>query len=39
MAQIVIKECSDYGLDKVKQQLNESIELLGGWDRFVSAGM
>lgn len=39
MTQVVIKECSDYQLDKVKQQLNESIMLLGGWKRLVSAGM
>ncbi|MDD4767554.1 MAG: DUF362 domain-containing protein [Desulfotomaculaceae bacterium] len=39
MAKVVIKECNDYGLDMVKQQLTEGIKLLGGWGQFVSADM
>lgn len=39
MAEVIIKDCDDYRLDSVKNRITEGIELLGGWERFVSPGM
>jgi uncharacterized protein (DUF362 family)/NAD-dependent dihydropyrimidine dehydrogenase PreA subunit len=39
MCTVVIKECKEYEVETIKYKINEGIELLGGWDRFVSPGM
>jgi len=39
MVQVIIKDCSEYRLDLIKEKIAEGMELLGGWDRFVSPGM
>ncbi|MGI6066458.1 MAG: DUF362 domain-containing protein [Bacillota bacterium] len=39
MAKVIIKDCPDYQLDLLKKQIKSGIELLGGWDKFVSVGM
>lgn len=39
MSKVIIKECADYRLEYLKQQIDAGINLLGGWDKFVTAGM
>lgn len=39
MAKVIIKECTDYKVDKIIDKLNSGIELLGGWDEFVHPKM
>jgi len=39
VVQVIIKDCTDYRLDVLKDQIEAGIDLLGGWDQFVSAGM
>lgn len=39
MSKVIIQECPDYQLDRVTQKLNEGMEMLGGWERFVQPGM
>ena len=39
MAKVIIKDCTAYRIDILKKQIEAGVELLGGWDRFVSAGM
>lgn len=38
MAKVIIKECASYQLDLLINQIEAGIELLGGWDKFVSVG-
>lgn len=35
MSKVIIKECKDYSLDSLIEKINASIELLGGWDKYV----
>jgi len=39
MSKVIIKDCNDYNLDNQKKQINDGIELIGGWDKFVLPGM
>lgn len=39
LTQVIIKECNTYRLDLIKQQLKAGMELLGGWEKFVTPGM
>lgn len=39
MTRVIISECRQYNLELLEEKLNAGIALLGGWDRFVSAGM
>lgn len=39
MSKVVIKECKDYNLENIIEKLNSGIELIGGWESFVSPGM
>jgi uncharacterized protein (DUF362 family)/Pyruvate/2-oxoacid:ferredoxin oxidoreductase delta subunit len=39
VAQVIIKNCSEYRLDLIKGKIEEGMELLGGWERFLSPGM
>jgi uncharacterized protein (DUF362 family)/ferredoxin len=39
LARVVIKDCHSYDVGLLKERINTGMELLGGWDRFVSAGM
>lgn len=39
MAKVIIKDCTDYNLDLLKSQIKSGIELLGGFEKFVSPGM
>ena len=39
MVKVIIKDCNDYRLECVKSRIAEGIELLGGWEQYVSPGM
>ena len=39
MVQVIIKNCPEYCLDLLRKKIDEGIELLGGWERFLSPGM
>jgi uncharacterized protein (DUF362 family) len=39
MVKVIIKDCANYQLDLLENQIETGIDLLGGWDQFVSAGM
>jgi len=32
-------DCVEYNLPDIKNKINAGVELLGGWGRFVAAGM
>lgn len=35
MSKVIIKDCGEYNLDLLENQINDGIELLGGWRKFV----
>lgn len=35
MSKVVIEECSSYDIDKIINKVNEGIEKIGGWEKFV----
>lgn len=35
MSKVVIKECKDYNTDRVIENINNAVGLLGGWDKYV----
>lgn len=39
MSQVIIKNCTTYDPDAIKRRLDSGMEILGGWERFVSPGM
>jgi hypothetical protein len=39
MAKVIIKDCTNYDLYLIKKQINDGIELLGGWNKYISSGM
>jgi len=39
LSQVIIKNCTNYDPDVIKRRLVSGMELLGGWERFVSPGM
>ncbi|MGE5544152.1 MAG: DUF362 domain-containing protein [Bacillota bacterium] len=39
MSRVIIKNCTNYDPDVIKRRLVSGMELLGGWERFVSPGM
>jgi len=39
VAKVIISQCTQYNPALLEQKLNEGVELLGGWDKFVSPGM
>lgn len=39
MSKVVVKECQTYELQKMTDALDQGIELLGGWDRYIRSGM
>jgi uncharacterized protein (DUF362 family)/NAD-dependent dihydropyrimidine dehydrogenase PreA subunit len=39
MSKVVIKECTSYDVQVVMDKLNQGMEQLGGWDRFVKPNM
>lgn len=38
MSQVVIKDCKDYNINKIKQAINEGVNNLGGWEKYVYKG-
>lgn len=38
MSKVVIKECGNYNLDLMTKCINEGMETLGGWDKYVYRG-
>lgn len=38
MSKVVLKECKSYELQGVMDNINQGIELLGGWDKYVKQG-
>lgn len=38
MSRVIIQECKDYIIEDIKMKINDGIEKLGGWDRFVKRG-
>lgn len=38
MSKVIIQECKDYTLENVIQKINDGIERIGGWDKFVKPG-
>ncbi len=39
MSRVIIKNCTGYDPDEIKRHLDAGMELIGGWERFVSPGM
>lgn len=39
MSRVIIKNCTTYDPDLIKSRLESGMELLGGWESFVSPGM
>ncbi|NLB17404.1 MAG: DUF362 domain-containing protein, partial [Syntrophomonadaceae bacterium] len=39
MTEVIIKNCATYDVNLIKSHLEAGIELLGGWERFISPGM
>lgn len=39
MSMVAIKNCPDYTLNVMMDKLDEGIDLLGGWGRFITPGM
>ena len=38
MAKVVIKECKSYDLNQLISKINNGIEILGGWNKFIEPG-
>lgn len=38
MSKVVVQECKSYSIDKMTVKINEGIEKLGGWGKFINAG-
>lgn len=38
MSKVIIEECRDYGLDNVVQKINDGLDRIGGWDKYVKPG-
>ena len=38
MSKVIIQECKDYSINEVIVKINNGIEILGGWDKFVKIG-
>lgn len=38
MSKVIIQECKDYIVDDIIVKINNGIERLGGWDKFVKTG-
>ncbi len=38
MSIVILQECKSYNLDEVTNKINNGIEKLGGWDKFVKTG-
>jgi len=39
MSKVIVADCGSYDIQLLKSKINSGIELLGGWERFVSPGM
>jgi len=39
MAKVIIKDCDNYNLEHMKNQIKDGMKLLGGFGKFVSPGM
>jgi len=39
LTQVIVQECSEYRQDLLQEKITAGIDLLGGWDQFVSPGM
>ena len=39
MTRVIVKDCEDYSPGLMKARINAGMELLGGWEQFVKAGM
>lgn len=39
MTKVIIKDCTNYDINLIKKQINDGIELLGGWNKYISSGM
>lgn len=38
MSKVIIQECKNYEIENLITKINNSIEKLGGWDKFVKTG-
>lgn len=38
MSRVIIKTCENYGIDPLKERIQEGIDLSGGWRRYFSPG-
>ncbi|MFA7660971.1 MAG: hypothetical protein WCX60_07220 [Anaerovoracaceae bacterium] len=39
MSKVILQECKEYNIDLLTEKINAGIEMLGGWNSFVSPGM
>lgn len=39
MAQVIIKDCPQYRLNLIEETIEEGMEILGGWEKYLSPGM
>jgi uncharacterized protein (DUF362 family)/Pyruvate/2-oxoacid:ferredoxin oxidoreductase delta subunit len=39
MSKVILKECNSYDVQGIIKKLNEGIEQLGGWDKYIESGM
>ncbi|HHZ02626.1 MAG TPA: DUF362 domain-containing protein [Tissierellia bacterium] len=38
MSQVIIQECKDYIVEDIIEKVNNGVDRLGGWDKFVKSG-
>ena len=38
MSKVIIQECNDYSVNNITAKINNGIEKLGGWDKYVQPG-
>ncbi len=38
MGKVIIQECKDYSIDNLIRKINNGIDKLGGWDKFIKEG-
>lgn len=38
MSKVIIQECKDYSIENVMLKINNGIEKVGGWDKFIKPG-
>ena len=38
-SKVAVMQCETYGIDVLTHKINEGVELIGGWERWLKPGM